>query len=178
MYEDANADSDLGKAEAMLKEAEAKYGPDDEKVSYALDRVARILRTSGTRALDAANMEARARAIRIKRNSNEVCKDVRAMEDINEAIKTANQRRRNDKNRKVLVVAGLAIACSLLAWRYLVAATPEEKVAVEGMIKTVEPYMPQTLVKNMIDKGQVAVDDAKQASEKHNKEIDKYLEGN
>lgn len=52
-------DTQLLDAEEALKQAEETHGQDHIAVSYCLDNVARMLRSRGIRALDAANMDAR-----------------------------------------------------------------------------------------------------------------------
>jgi len=56
-------DETIQKAEAAVEEAKANYGQADVRVSYKLDELASVLKTSG-RLLEAANASAKAKAIR------------------------------------------------------------------------------------------------------------------
>jgi hypothetical protein len=175
LYEDADKDQDLGKAELALKEAEEKFGPEDERVSYALDHFARLLRQAGTRTLDAANMEARARAIRVKRNSMETFKDPQAMQDISDAIKWANQRRRQEKTRKTIVFSAATVIVLAVIAKLVLMPSESERTAVNEAMKTAEQFMPTTIVQNMVQKGKDVADIAKAAHEQHNKQLEKYM---
>jgi hypothetical protein len=59
-----NEDPEISEADAALKNAESSFGPNDVRVAVCLDLYVEILKRKKTRVLDAANMAARAKAIR------------------------------------------------------------------------------------------------------------------
>ena len=63
-YVHVNADPEVADAEAKLKDAEARYGPNDIMVAKYLGAYASLLNSKGIRPADVAAMDAREKAIR------------------------------------------------------------------------------------------------------------------
>ena len=176
MYQGVDFDADLAQAEAALKTAEETHGPDHIQVSYCLDNIARLLRSNGVRKLDAINMEARAKAIRIKTNSDDMAKLTRQQHEVSDAIRTASRRQQKDKSRSALVTACIVLVCTGVVAKLLLAPTPSEKKMTESVLKEVNKVLPSTIIKGYIDKGQQAVKEVEEANKKHNEQIDQYMQ--
>lgn len=174
----ANLAREIEEAEAALKQAEVESGMDDVKVSYRLDALVRLFRDNGVRALDATNMEARARAIRVKANSADMAKVTPKMQQVSEAVKYASVRQRKEKSSRALVVACTAVVLGLVAAKFAFMPTPAERKGTAEILKKVQAVLPTTMVQGMIDKGQQAVKDVEVANKKHNDEIDQVMQGN
>lgn len=176
MYKKASFESDLANAEEALRKAEEANGKDHLTVSYCLDEIVRLLNSNGVRRLDAVNMEARARAIRIKHNTSAMSTVSAEVQDISESIKVATQRHKQEKARRARMAAILVCACLAYVGKVAVAPSPSELKARVAFMKTAHEMNPATLVKNMIDKGKQAAKDVEEANKKHNDEIEKFMQ--
>jgi len=174
----AHLEKELADAEAALQKAEEEFGKDDIKVSYRLDAIVRILNTNKIRTLDAKNLEARARQIRIKVNQADLAKITPQMQQVSEAVKIASKRQEKEKNQRGLVSACVVLVFAGIACKYIFYPTPgERKIGLEIM-KKVDAVLPSTMVKQMIDKGQQAVKDVEVANKAHSDQIDRVMDGN
>lgn len=175
MEKNAETDSELSDAEAALKKAELKHGNDHIAVSYCLDNVVRILRSRGIRALDAANMDARARAIRINCNNDSAGDAYRKMVDISEAIAVATKRQRAERQRRTIVRLLSVVVIGLVVGKLTLAPSRAEREFVGGAIKNVHSVLPTSYVQNVLGQGKVAVESAKAANDLHNKQLESFM---
>jgi len=168
-------DREISDAEAALKQAEEIYGKNHIKVSYCLDDLVRILRTRGARALDCANMEARARAIRIRCNGQQSTSS-RHMGEITEAMTIASKRMRSEKRRRAILVSVCVVAIGLAIGKLVLAPSQAERTLVQKSIKNVESALPTTYVQNVVIQGKAAADSAQTANDLHNKQIESFVD--
>lgn len=171
-------EADLELAEAALSKAEKEYGKDDIRVSHCMDAIAALLRSNKVRTLDAVNLEATARAIRIAHHKKEKEKDTAIQKRVEtlEAVSAVGQRRRKEKiTRNWTIVAVMFVLCLTIAHTVLM-PTPAEKQLTDVVSKAVQDYNPVTLFKKYIDKGTERAKEAAAAKEEeHNKQVDNML---
>jgi hypothetical protein len=176
MYKKANFETAIADAEEALRKAEEANGKDHLSVSYCLDEIVRLLNSNGVRRLDAVNMEARARAIRIKHNSSALSSVSSEVQEISESIKVATQRHKQSKARRNRLLAIVACVCLAFVGKVMFAPSPSELKAREAFMKTANEINPATMVKNMLDKGKTAAKEVEEANKKHNDEIEKFMQ--
>lgn len=175
MYKGVDFDRDLAEAQAALKKAEETYGPDHVNVSYRLDEMAKLLRSNGGRTLDAVNIEARAKVIRIKANKTDMQKLTSQHHEISDAVRTAGQKQQAEKTRQAFTTVAIVCVCLVIAGRLLLAPSPSERQAAQSFLKNVKTMLPTTIVQNMVDKGQASAKDVEVANKKHNDQIEQYM---
>lgn len=175
MEQNAKIDSELAAAEAALKRAEEKYGKDHLKVSHCLDDVVRILRKRGIRALDAVNMEARARAIRIKCNSNVSGLGSRMNSDIDEAFAIAANRQRAERRRRTVFAFVTVVVLGLVVGKLAFAPSRAERALLEGTVKNVHSVLPTTYMQHVVTESRAAVESAQTANDFHNKQLESFM---
>ncbi|MBY0357860.1 MAG: hypothetical protein K2W82_07650 [Candidatus Obscuribacterales bacterium] len=168
--------AELAEAEAKLAQTEETLGKDDIKVSYCLDKVAEMLRSKKIRTLDAANMEARAKAIRAKHHQGTKAATTEKQQQIAETIKrTSEKQHRQRKNKKRMQIAAATIFV-LGAAQPFVLPTAEEKKAVESLIAAAKNFKPNEMAKSFMDKNTDGAKAAAAQQQAHNDEIDQYID--
>src|SRR5262249_34917067 len=143
-----------------------------EKVACCLDNLARLLRSRRIRALDAANMDARARAIRI-RCSGQQGPASDQMVDITEARTIASKRIGSERQRRAILVSVCLVAIAIIAiaaGKLVLAPSQGERAIVRDSVKKVESVLPTTYVQNVVVKGKAAAESAQSANDLHNKQ--------
>jgi len=168
-------DKEISDAEAALKQAEALYGQNHEKVACCLDTLARLLRSRGVRALDAANMDARARAVRTRCSLQQGAFS-RHMVEIAEARTITSKRTRVQRRRRAILVSVCVVAIAIAVGKLLMAPSHGERALVQDSMKKVESVLPTTYVQNVVTQGKAAVDSAQTANDRHNKQLEGFME--
>jgi hypothetical protein len=175
MYEGVDFEKDLAAAEAALKTAEETFGPDHVNVSYALDKVSKLLRSKGVRTLDAVNLEARAKQIRIKANKDHMSSLTSEQREISANIKVATVKQDKAKSRNATLAAVFAVVCLLVTAKLFLAPTASERKMTQNVLASVKQMMPTTVLQHMVDTGMKAADEAKAAGKKHSDQLDSYM---
>jgi hypothetical protein len=175
MQTDAHFQSQLAEAEALVKKAEQENGVNDISVSYRLDAVVRLLRSKGLRLQDANEMETRARRIRVDINTGQMAKLTPLSRDISEAIRTAAKRKEEEKAKSTMITVAVTSLVLVVAVRLIYFPSAGERAATLGALKGINKVMPTTVVMDMINKGETMLNDTKEATDKHNEEVNKWL---
>ena len=175
MAKGPSLESQIEEAEAALRIAEVTYGSDSLKVSYCLDKLAQLLRSRGIRTLDAANMAARAQAIRIKSNNTALKSIESGSDDTFEAIRIAARRRQKEKLQRTLLLTGWLGAWVVIIVKFMMAPSPGQWEAAQSLLTKVQDILPSTAAENLLDRGRAIAKEAEDANKKHNDQVEEYL---
>lgn len=173
MSEVINFQRELAEAEVALLKAEETYGKDHVQVSYCLDRIVRLLRSNNVRLLDATNMEARARAIRVKHNQDAMANVSSKMQDISDAVLTAAYRKQKERSRQMFVTLGVLLLVAVGIYSVVLVPTPQMQQARDALVKAGQGLNPSAFVNNFAEQAtskarQAAAQQAKRTSEVNN----------
>ena len=174
MNKDVHLDAEIAQAEADVKTAEAEHGPNDIRVSYRLDALAKLLRKQGVRVLDAANIEARAKAIRVKLNTGAISTLTPQSHDISEAVRTASKRNEEERRKRTYIKVGSIVVVSLIAAKLILSPPTGAHEAMQRILSKIAEASPLRTIIKTYDSGKSLINNMEDATKKHNEEIEKY----
>jgi hypothetical protein len=168
MHGGLSFEEQLEDAETALAECIKTHGEFHERVSYKLDAVAKLLRSKGIRIHDAANMEAKAKSIRIGINTGQMKAASRTSKEIVEAMSiTAQRRAAQRRSNKVQTIVWALVAFAVFVFGAKFVSDPANA-------KLINSLLPTALLKN-IEKEPILIQDTGAKTKEHNEQVDQIL---